>query len=69
MLSAWIFFWSPKIAGLSSLRDRLAYEKQVLKDYDRLESAFRQKNNPTYTIGSSSDEYDEDITETVSVNL
>ena len=69
VLSAWIFFWSPKIAGLSSLRDRLAYEKQVLKDYDRLESAFRQKNNPTYTIDSSSDEYDEDITNPVGVNL
>jgi hypothetical protein len=38
-LSAWIFFWPPKIAGAASLRDRLAWERRVLKVHDKVEVA------------------------------
>ncbi|MHA1684274.1 MAG: hypothetical protein ACTSUE_25275 [Promethearchaeota archaeon] len=38
-LSAWIFLWPPKIAGMASLRDRLAWEKRVLRMHDKVELA------------------------------
>ena len=75
IMSVWIFFWSPKIAGLSSLRDRLTYERQVLKEYDQWETIRRHEElerDPIYVIGSSSengDDDDVDITIPIGVNL
>ena len=35
--STWVCLWPPKIAGRASLRDRLAYEKGVIREHDKVQ--------------------------------
>lgn len=70
-LTAWIYLWPPKIAGLASLRDRLAYEKMILKEHDKVElmrmrevtGSSREREYPSSSCS------DEDIEGTVMVEL
>jgi len=72
-LSAWVFCWPPKIAGLASLRDRLAYEKMILKEYDKVElmrmrevtGSYKECEYPSSSCSSGS----EDIEQHVVVSL
>jgi hypothetical protein len=64
--SAWIFFWPPKIAGVSSLRDRLAYEKMILKEHDKAELEHMREVTHACIVYSSSEE---DLEDPVRVDL
>lgn len=73
-LSVWIFFWPPKISGMASLRDRLAWEKRVLRIHDKVELAQMKEatgSSSFYDVQFNSDSSDreETVKDPISINL
>ncbi len=67
-LTAWVFVWPPKIAGMASLRDRLAFEKGVIQENDRVNLARMKEVIRVNSIHYDDTEH-EDIDDVVHIQM